>query len=120
SVQYNTGKDGLLDYDAMAELVKEHKPRLIFVGATAYPRIFDWKRLRQIADLADAFLAADISHIAGLIVAGAHPSPVGIADVVTTTAHKTLRSPRGALIMCNGEPSNPLKKVKRTRENLPT
>jgi glycine hydroxymethyltransferase len=119
-VQYNTGHDGLLDYDAMAALVTEHKPKLIFVGATAYPRIFDWKRLRQIADLCGAFLVADISHIAGLVVAGAHPSPVGYADVVTTTTHKTLRGPRGAMILCNGKPSNPLKKVERTRENLPT
>jgi len=120
SVQYNTGKDGYLDYDAMAELVRENKPKLIFVGATAYPRIFDWKRLREIADLAGSYLVADISHIAGLIVAGAHPSPVGIADVITTTTHKTLRGPRGALIMCNGNPSDPLKKAERTRENLPT
>jgi glycine hydroxymethyltransferase len=120
SVQYRTGHDGYLDYDGMAELVKEHKPKLIFVGATAYPRIFDWQRLREIADLCDAFLVADISHIAGLVVAGVHPSPVGIADVVTTTTHKTLRGPRGALIMANGNPSNPLKKVPRTRENLPT
>jgi glycine hydroxymethyltransferase len=120
SVQYRTGKDGYLDYDGMAELVKENKPKLIFVGATAYPRIIDWKRLREIADLCDAFLVADISHIAGLVVAGAHPSPVGIADVVTTTTHKTLRGPRGALIMCNGKPSNPLKKADRTKENLPT
>ena len=120
SVQYNTGHDGFLDYDAMAELVRENKPKLIFVGATAYPRIFDWKKLREIADLADAYLVADISHIAGLVVAGAHPSPVGIADVVTTTTHKTLRGPRGALIMCNGNPSTPLKKVERSRENLPT
>lgn len=120
SVQYNTGHDGFLDYDAMAELVRENKPKLIFVGATAYPRIFDWKKLREIADLTGSFLVADISHIAGLVVAGAHPSPVGIADVVTTTTHKTLRGPRGALIMCNGNPSNPLKAVERTRENLPT
>lgn len=120
SVQYQTGRDGYLDYDAMAELVKTHQPKLIFVGATAYPRIFDWQRLRKIADLCDAFLVADISHIAGLIVAGVHPSPVGIADVITTTTHKTLRGPRGAMIMCNGNPSNPLKAVPRTRENLPT
>src|SRR6185369_4570093 len=120
SVQYNTGKDGYLDYDAMAELVTENKPKLIFVGATAYPRIFDWKRLRQIADVCDAYLVADISHIAGLIVAGAHPSPVGFADVITTTTHKTLRGPRGAMILCNGLPSNPLKKAERSRENLPT
>jgi len=120
SVQYNTGHDGLLDYGAMAELVREHKPKLIFVGATAYPRIFDWKKLRQIADICGAFLVADISHIAGLVVAGAHPSPVGYADVITTTTHKTLRGPRGAMILCNGLPSNPLKKAERTPENLPT
>ena len=120
SVQYRTGHDGYLDYEAMAELVRAHKPKLIFVGATAYPRIFDWKKLREIADLVDAYLVADISHIAGLVVAGAHPSPVGFADVITTTTHKTLRGPRGALIMCNGNPSNPLKRVERSRENLPT
>ncbi len=120
SVQYNTGKDGYLDYEAMAALVKESKPKLIFVGATAYPRIFDWKKLREIADLCGAFLIADISHIAGLVVAGAHPSPVGFADVVTTTTHKTLRGPRGAMLLCNGNPSNPLKAAERTRENLPT
>lgn len=120
SVQYKTGKDGYLDYEGMAELVREHKPKVIFVGATAYPRIFDWQKLREIADLANAFLVADISHIAGLVVAGAHPSPVGIADVVTTTTHKTLRGPRGALILCNGNPSNPLKRAERTKENLPT
>lgn len=120
SVQYRTGKDGYLDYEGMSELVVQHRPKVIFVGATAYPRIFDWQRLRQIADQVDAFLVADISHIAGLVVAGAHPSPVGIADVVTTTTHKTLRGPRGALILANGNPSNPLKAVERTRENLPT
>lgn len=120
SVQYQTGKDGYLDYDALAELVKEHKPKLLVVGATAYPRIYDWQKLRVIADSVGAFLLADISHIAGLVVGGQHPSPVGIADVVTTTTHKTLRGPRGALIMCNGNPSNPLKKVPRTKENLPT
>ena len=120
SVQYNTDTNGYLDYEAMAELVREHKPKLIFVGATAYPRIFDWKKLRQIADMCDAFLVADISHIAGLVVAGVHPSPVGFADVITTTTHKTLRGPRGALILCNGNPSNPLKAAERTRQNLPT
>jgi glycine hydroxymethyltransferase len=120
SVQYQTGRDGYLDYDAIAKLAQEHKPKLLVVGATAYPRIYDWERLRAIADDCGAFMLADISHIAGLVVAGVHPSPVGIADVVTTTTHKTLRGPRGAIIMCNGNPSNPLKKVPRTRENLPT
>lgn len=120
SVQYKTGKDGYMDYDAMQELATAEKPKLLIVGATAYPRIFDWQRLREIADSVNAWLLADISHIAGLVVGGAHPSPVGIADVITTTTHKTLRGPRGALIMCNGNPSTPLKKVERTPENLPT
>ncbi len=120
SVQYQTGQDGRLDYDALAAQAQVARPKLIVVGATAYPRVFDWKLLRQIADACGAFLLADISHISGLVVAGAHPSPVGYADVITTTTHKTLRGPRGALILCNGNPSNPLKKVPRTRENLPT
>jgi glycine hydroxymethyltransferase len=120
SVQYNTDKSGYLDYDAMAALVVEHKPKLIFVGATAYPRIFDWKRLREIADLCGAYLVADISHIAGLVVGGVHPSPAGIADIITTTTHKTLRGPRGAMILCNGNPSTPTKSVPLSRENLPT
>jgi glycine hydroxymethyltransferase len=120
SVQYQTGKDGYLDYDELADRVLAEKPKILVVGATAYPRIFDWQRLREIADSVDAWMLADISHIAGLVVAGVHPSPIGIADVVMTTTHKTLRGPRGAMIMCNGNPSNPLKKVERTKENLPT
>jgi glycine hydroxymethyltransferase len=120
SVQYHTGKDGYLDYQEMADMAEREKPKLIFVGATAYPRIFDWQKLRDIADICGAFLVADISHISGLVVAGAHPSPAGIADVIMTTTHKTLRGPRGALILCNGNPSNPLKAVPRTKENLPT
>ncbi len=120
SVQYQTGKDGRLDYGAIAKLAKDNKPKLLVVGATAYPRIYDWEKLREISNACGAFLLADISHIAGLVVAGAHPSPAGIADIVTTTTHKTLRGPRGALIMCNGNPSNPLKKAERTKENLPT
>ncbi len=120
SVQYHTGKDGYLDYEEMANMVTSQQPKLIFVGATAYPRIFDWAKLRQIADINGAWLVADISHIAGLVVSGAHPSPVGFADVITTTTHKTLRGPRGAMILVNGLPSSPLKKAERTRENLPT
>jgi glycine hydroxymethyltransferase len=120
SVQYQTGKDGYLDYAAIGKLAKSNKPKLIVVGATAYPRIYDWKKLREISDACGAFLLADISHIAGLVVAGEHPSPAGIADVITTTTHKTLRGPRGAIILCNGNPSNPLKKAERTKENLPT
>lgn len=120
SVQYHTGKDGYLDYAEMEKMAEEHRPKMIVVGATAYPRIFDWQKLRKIADLCGAWLLADISHIAGLVVAGAHPSPAGIADVIMTTTHKTLRGPRGALILCNGNPSTPLKKVERAKENLPT
>jgi glycine hydroxymethyltransferase len=120
SVQYRTGQDGYLDYGAMAKMAKQEQPKLIFVGATAYPRIFDWQKLREVADICGAWLIADTSHIAGLVVAGAHPSPVGIADVIMTTTHKTLRGPRGALILCDGLPSNPLKKAERTKENLPT
>ncbi len=120
SVQYQTGKDGRLDYAEIGKLAKANKPKLLVVGATAYPRIYDWEKLRVIADDCGAFLLADISHIAGLVVAGAHPSPSGIADIIMTTTHKTLRGPRGALILCNGKPSNPLKKPERTKENLPS
>lgn len=121
AVQYTTKSDGWLDYDALAVQVKTEQPKLIFVGATAYPRIFDWQTLRTIADSANAYLIADISHIAGLVVAGAHPSPVGIADVITTTTHKTLRGPRGAMILCNGEPSEPTKQPPElSKKYLPT
>lgn len=120
SVQYTTGQDGWLDYDLLAEQVKIEQPKLLWVGATAYPRKFDFEKLSLIAKSVDAFLAADISHIAGLVVSGDHPSPVGLADVVMTTTHKTLRGPRGAMILCNGNPSNPLKAPERTRENIPS
>lgn len=120
SVQYTTDNDGFMDYDAIAKLAEEHKPKLIMSGTTAYPRQIDWKKLRDIADSVGAWLAADISHISGLVVAGEHPSPAGIVDVIMTTTHKTLRGPRGALILCNGNQSNPLKKPERTPENIPS
>ncbi|MFA6511693.1 MAG: serine hydroxymethyltransferase [Patescibacteria group bacterium] len=120
AVQYPTGKDGYLDYDVIEKMALAEKPKLLFVGATAYPRLFDFERLSKIAKKVDAFLVADVSHISGLIVAGAHPSPAGYADVMMTTTHKTLRGPRGAIILTNGNPSTPLKAVERTRENLPT
>lgn len=120
SVQYTTDKDGFIDYEAVAELARQNKPKLIMTGTTAYPRQLDWQKFRDIADEVGAFLAADISHIAGLVVAGEHPSPAGIADVIMTTTHKTLRGPRGALILSNGNPSNPLKKPERTAENIPS
>jgi len=121
SVQYVTGRDGYIDYDALAKQVSEEKPKLIFVGATAYPRKFDFSTLAQIAKSVDAYLVADISHIAGLVISEDHPSPVGHADVITTTTHKTLRGPRGAIILCNGESSEPLKAPpERSRKYLPT
>jgi glycine hydroxymethyltransferase len=92
-----------LDYDTLMELAKKHKPKLIVCGASAYPRELDFKRFREIADEADALLLADIAHIAGLVVAGIHNDPVPYADFVTTTTHKTLRGPRGGMIMCKSE-----------------
>ncbi len=89
----------LFDYDEIRSLAKKHKPKLIWVGATAYPLKFDYAKFAKIADEVGAYLAADIAHIAGLIVAGAHPSPVPHVHIVTTTTHKTLRGPRGAMIM---------------------
>jgi glycine hydroxymethyltransferase len=89
----------LLDYDRVQRLADEHRPRLIVAGASAYSRIIDWARFRAIADRVGAYFMADIAHIAGLIAAGVHPSPVPYADVVTTTTHKSLRGPRGALIL---------------------
>ncbi len=89
-----------IDYDEAAQLALQHKPKLIFAGASNYSRKFDWKRLREIADSCGAYLACDIAHYAGLVAAGEYPSPVPYADVVTTTTHKTLRGPRGGLILC--------------------
>ncbi|MCA9324209.1 serine hydroxymethyltransferase [Candidatus Saccharibacteria bacterium] len=120
SVQYTTDKDGFMDYEAIHALASEHKPKMIMAGTTAYPRFIDWKKLRAIADDVGAWLVADISHISGLVVSGDHPSPAGIVDVIMTTTHKTLRGPRGAMILCNGNESNPLKKPERTKENLPS
>lgn len=89
-----------IDYDEAAALARQHKPKLIFAGASNYSRVFDWKRLREIADSCGAYLACDVAHYAGLIAAGEYPNPVPYADVVTTTTHKTLRGPRGGLILC--------------------
>ena len=100
-VPYGVNKDTeTIDYDEMLKIAKECKPKLIVVGASAYSRIIDFKRCREIADEVGAYLMVDIAHIAGLIAAGVHPSPVPYADVVTTTTHKTLRGPRGGMILC--------------------
>jgi len=100
SVQYGVDeKTNLINYAEVEKVVKEAKPKLMWVGATAYPRIFDWGKLGKIADSVGAYLAADIAHIAGLVASGAHPSPVPYVHIVTTTTHKTLRGPRGGMIM---------------------
>jgi glycine hydroxymethyltransferase len=89
-----------IDYDQLARQAEEHKPRMITAGASAYPRVIDFQKMREIADSVGAYLFVDIAHIAGLVAAGVHPTPVGIADFVTTTTHKSLRGPRGGIIMC--------------------
>ena len=89
-----------IDYNKVRDLALEHKPKMILAGASAYARILDWKKFREIADEVGAYFMVDMAHIAGLVIAGAHPSPVPYADVVTTTTHKTLRGPRGGLILC--------------------
>src|SRR3990172_647066 len=99
AVPYELDKDGTLDYGAIEKLAQKEKPKIIVCGFTAYPRIIDFARFSQIADSVGAYLLADISHIAGLVAAGVHPSPVPYAHVVMTTTHKTLRGPRGAMIM---------------------
>lgn len=102
-VSYGLGDDETLDYDAVEKLTKEHHPKLIVAGASAYPRAIDFARLAEIAHNNGAMLMVDMAHIAGLVAAGLHQSPVGFADVVTTTTHKTLRGPRGGLILTNDE-----------------
>ena len=89
-----------IDYDALLDLAKEHKPKMIVAGASAYPRIIDFPRIRRIADEVGALVMVDMAHIAGLVATGLHPSPVPYAEFVTTTTHKTLRGPRGGLILC--------------------
>ncbi len=96
-------KSETIDYDAVEALAKEHHPRLIVAGASAYPRVIDFERFRRIADSVGAYLMVDMAHIAGLVAAGLHPSPVPYADIVTSTTHKTLRGPRGGLILCRAE-----------------
>jgi glycine hydroxymethyltransferase len=93
----------LIDYDAAEALAHEHKPKLVIAGASAYSRVIDWKRFRAIADAVGAKLMVDMAHYAGLVAAGLYPSPVGIADFVTSTTHKTLRGPRGGLVLANAE-----------------
>ena len=102
-VPYGVDENGYIDYDNILELAKQYKPKLIIAGASAYPRIIDFKKFREIADEVGAYLMVDMAHIAGLVAAGLHPSPFPYADVVTTTTHKTLRGPRGGVILSNKE-----------------
>ena len=102
AVQYGLNPEtGEIDYEEVERLAREHKPKMIVAGFSAYSRVVDWQRFRTIADEVGAYLFVDMAHVAGLIAAGVYPSPVGIADVVTTTTHKTLRGPRGGLILAN-------------------
>ena len=102
-IPYGVNDEGLIDYDKVHELAVKHQPKLIVCGASNYSRVINFEKFKEIADETGALLLADISHIAGLVATGLHPSPVGLADFVTTTTHKSLRGPRGAVIMCNQE-----------------
>ena len=102
-VPYGVNDDGFIDYDEMERLAHEHKPKMIIAGASAYPRIIDFERFAKVAKDVGAIFMVDMAHIAGLVAAGLHPSPVPYADVVTTTTHKTLRGPRGGMILCKEE-----------------
>ena len=108
-VPYGVNDDGFIDYDRVLEIAKECRPKMIVAGASAYGRIIDFKRFREIADEVGAYLMVDMAHIAGLVAGGQHPSPIGIADVVTTTTHKTLRGPRGGLILSSSEAADKFK-----------
>ena len=102
-VPYGVNDDGFIDYDKVEEIAKECKPKMIIAGASAYARTIDFKRFREIADMVGAYLMVDMAHIAGLVAAGLHPSPIPYADVTTTTTHKTLRGPRGGMILSSAE-----------------
>ena len=102
-VSYGVGADGRINYDEVRELARKHHPKMIIAGASAYPRIIDFKTFGEIAKEVGAYLFVDMAHIAGLVAAGLHPSPIPYADVVTTTTHKTLRGPRGGMIFCKAE-----------------
>ena len=108
---YGVDENGMINYGEVEKLAKEHKPKLIICGASNYSKIIDFKRFREIADSVGAYLLADIAHIAGLVAGGVHPSPAGYAQFVTTTTHKTLRGPRGGIVMCDEEFANIIDKA---------
>jgi len=101
SVSYGIDANGWIDYDAVAKLAEEHKPKIIIAGGSAYPQVIDFQKFRKIADSVGAYLMVDMAHFAGLVAGGVYPNPVPVADVVTTTTHKTLRGPRGGMILTN-------------------
>lgn len=112
AIPYSVNKEtGLIDYDEIRYLAKKHHPRLIITGASAYPRIIDFKKFKEIADEVGAYLLADIAHIAGLVATGCHPNPVPYCDVITSTTHKTLRGPRGGFIICKNNLSKKIDKA---------
>jgi glycine hydroxymethyltransferase len=102
-VHYGVGEDGYIDYDQVRDIALRERPKMILAGASAYPRIFDFERFREISDEVGAFFLTDMAHIAGLIAADVHPSPIPYSEVVTTTTHKTLRGARGGMILCREE-----------------
>ena len=104
AVQYGIDENGIIDYDEVAALAREHKPKMVIAGFSAYSQVIDWQRFRDIADEVGAYLFVDMAHVAGLVAAGVYPSPVQIADVTTSTTHKTLRGPRGGIILAKSNP----------------
>ena len=102
-VHYGVGEDGYIDYDQVRDIALRERPKMILAGASAYPRIFDFQRFREISDEVGAFFLTDMAHIAGLVAAGVHPSPIPYSEIVTTTTHKTLRGARGGMILCREE-----------------
>ena len=121
-IRYKTqpDKQGKIDFDALLRLAKKHRPKIILCGYTSYPRDYDYKDFKKVADEVGAYTMADIAHIGGLVAADAMRNPFDYGfDVVTTTTHKTLRGPRGGMILSRGVPGNPLKEVPLTKENLP-
>lgn len=112
SVFYGVNPEtGLIDYDQVMEIAMKEKPKIIVAGASAYPRVIDFKKFREAADACGAYLMVDMAHIAGLVAAGLHPNPIEYADVVTTTTHKTLRGPRGGMILCRRILRKPLTRL---------
>lgn len=107
AIEYGLNRDGLIDFEEVRRLAEEHRPKLIICGTTAYPRSLDWERFREIADNIGAYLLADITHIAGLVIAGQHPSPIDVAHITTTCTHKQLYGPRGGLILMGRDADTP-------------